>query len=54
LLAKINKKTHPVEAAFIIAKKARTRGEGVDVMRDKELKLEEVESSHTLGGAGEG
>ena len=24
------------------------------VMKDKELKLEEIEASHTLGGAGEG
>ena len=23
-------------------------------MKDKELKLEEIEASHTLGGAGEG
>ena len=28
--------------------------EGVGVMKDKELKLEETEASHTLGGAGEG
>ena len=27
--------------------------EGVGVMKDEELKFEEVESSHTLGGAGE-
>jgi hypothetical protein len=27
--------------------------EGVGVMKDKELKLEEIEASHTLGGAGE-
>jgi hypothetical protein len=28
--------------------------EGVGVMKDKELKLEEIEVSHTLGGSGEG
>jgi hypothetical protein len=27
--------------------------EGVGVMKDKELKLEEIEVSHTLGGVGE-
>jgi len=27
------------------------KSEGVGVMRDKELKLEETETSHTLGGA---
>ena len=27
---------------------------GVGVLRDKELKLEDAEASHTLGGAGEG
>jgi hypothetical protein len=27
--------------------------EGVDVMRDKKLKLEDLKSSHALGGAGE-
>ena len=26
----------------------------VGVMKDKELKLEEIESSHTLGGGGDG
>jgi hypothetical protein len=26
--------------------------DGVDVMKGEELKLEEIESSHTLGGAG--
>ena len=42
----------------IIAKKARARGEemktcrGFDVLRDNELKLEDVEASHTLCGAG--
>ena len=42
----------------IIAKKARARGEemktcrGSDVLRDNELKLEDVEASHTLCGAG--
>jgi hypothetical protein len=42
---------------FILAEKARARGEewkGVGVMRDKEPKPEDVEASHTLGGAGEG
>ncbi len=29
------------------------RGEGVDVMRDKEWKIEKVESSHKIGGTGE-
>ena len=29
-------------------------GKGVGVMKDKELKLEEIEVTHTLGGAGEG
>ncbi len=28
--------------------------EGVSVMKDKELKLEETEASHTIGGSGEG
>ena len=28
--------------------------EGVDVMKDKVVKMEEIESSHTLGGPGEG
>ena len=27
--------------------------EGVGVMKDEELKLEDIEASHTLGGAGE-
>jgi hypothetical protein len=27
---------------------------GVGVVRDQELKLEEVKTSHTIGGAGEG
>jgi hypothetical protein len=26
--------------------------EGVGVMKDEEVKLEEIETSHTLGGAG--
>ena len=30
------------------------RLEGVGVMKDKELKLEKVEASRTLGGVGEG
>jgi hypothetical protein len=37
--------------------KARARGarkvEGVSAMKDEVLKLEEIEVSHTLGGAGE-
>ena len=40
---------------FIITDKARAKGgrkaEGVGVMKDKELKLEETESSLTLGGS---
>jgi hypothetical protein len=43
---------------FIIADKARSGGEdvkmGVGVVRDEELKLEDGEVVHTLGGAGEG
>ncbi len=38
---------------FIITDKSKLVGEeakGVGVMKDKELKLEEIESSHTLGG----
>ncbi len=27
---------------------------GVDVVRDSEMKMEEVKASHTLGGAGDG
>ena len=41
---------------FVIADKARVRGEDVRrcrVARDKDLKLEDGEASHTLGGAGE-
>jgi len=41
---------------FIIVDKARARREdvkGVGVVRDKELKLEDDEASHTLGGTGE-
>ena len=37
---------------FNITDKPRTKGrkvEGVGAMKDKELKLEEIESSHTLG-----
>ena len=40
---------------FIITDKSKTRRgrrEGVDVMKEKELKLEEIEDSHTLGGVG--
>jgi hypothetical protein len=41
-------------AYFIIADKARAKGdrksEGVGVMKDKVLELEETEASHTLGG----
>jgi hypothetical protein len=43
----------------MIAEKASARGEealaqreGVGLMKDKQLNLEEVEVSHTLGGAG--
>jgi hypothetical protein len=32
---------------------ARYIKKGVDVMRDKKLKLEDLKSSHALGGAGE-
>ena len=38
---------------FIITDKAKLVGEevkGVGVMKDEELKLEEIEASHTLGG----
>ncbi len=38
---------------FIITHKAKLVGEeskGVGVMKDEELKLEEIEASHTLGG----
>ena len=38
---------------FIITDKAKLVGEevkGVGVMKDEELKLEEIETSHTLGG----
>ena len=38
---------------FIITDKAKLVGEkvkGVGVMKDEELKLEEIEVSHTLGG----
>ena len=28
--------------------------DGVGVMKDKEIKFEEIETSHTLGGEGEG
>jgi hypothetical protein len=40
---------------FIITDKAKSsRGgvKGVGVMKDEELKLEEIETSHTLGGYG--
>jgi hypothetical protein len=43
---------------FIITDKAIDNGgrkvEGLGVMKDKELKLEEIEASHTLGRPGEG
>ena len=43
---------------FIIADTARASGQDVKrfrcFVRDKELKLEDGEASHTLGGAGEG
>ncbi len=38
---------------FIITDKAKVVGEevkGAGVMKDEELKLEEIEASHTLGG----
>ena len=38
---------------FVLTDKARSVAEGVGVIKDKELKLEETEASHTLGGAGE-
>jgi hypothetical protein len=41
----------------IITDTARAKGlkaEGVGVMKDEVLKLEETEASQTLGGAGEG
>ena len=48
----------PSTSLFIIGDKARVRGQDVKrasaVVRDKELKLEDGETSHTLGGAGEG
>ena len=40
---------------FIITDKVKLVGEvtvGVGVMKDEELKFEEIESSHTLGGVG--
>ena len=40
---------------FILREKASAGGgQGVGVMKDKELKLQEVEAPYTLGGAGEG
>ena len=46
---------------FIITDKAKAKGGGirrkvggVGVMKGNELKLKEIEASHTLGGAGEG
>jgi hypothetical protein len=48
---------HEVLLLFIITDKARAKGgrkvEGVGAMKDEELKLEEIQVSHTLGGAGE-
>ena len=38
---------------FLITHKARAKGEGVSVRKDKEIKFEEIEVPHTLGGAGE-
>ena len=38
---------------FIITDKTKLRGkevEGVGVMKDEDLKFEEIESSHTIGG----
>ena len=53
-----------LNAVFIITEKARAKGGGRDKVsvisktkdnpKDKELKLEQIEASHTLGGAGEG
>ena len=39
---------------IIITDKSKTRrgGEGVGVMKDEDLNLEEIESSHTLGKTG--
>ena len=40
---------------FIKTHKAKTRrggGSGVGVMKDEEIKSEEIEVSHTLGGSG--
>jgi hypothetical protein len=40
-------------SVFIITDKAKLVGEeakGVGVMKDEELKIEEIEASHTLGG----
>jgi hypothetical protein len=40
-------------SVFIITDKTKLVGEevkGVGVMKDEELKVEEIESSHTLGG----
>ncbi len=43
-------------SSFIMKDKSRTKGgrkaQGVSVMKDKEVKIEETESSHTLGGGG--
>ena len=42
------------ESLFIIKEKAKARErrwDGVGVMKDKKLKLEDVEDPHTLGGA---
>jgi hypothetical protein len=40
--------------SFVITDKSRTKGgrkvEGVSVMKDKEVKLDMIEVSHTLGG----
>ena len=42
---------------FSVTDKERTKGrgreKGAGVMKDKELKIEEIETSHTLGGTGE-
>ena len=42
---------------MIIVDKARARGQGVKgvgVVRDKGLKMEDDQASHTLGGSGDG
>ena len=46
-------KSWVIISVFIIMDKTKLVGEetqGVGVMKDEELKLEEIEDSHTLGG----